>query len=76
VTSSLDWGSDNVKIGLVPCAGLQLRSADDSRSDAESEVAEPVSIWINCALWEGVSVRLLLKILPIVGAKPYKSRDL
>jgi hypothetical protein len=66
---SSNWGSDNVKIGLVPCAGLQLRSADDSRSGAESEkVTELVSIWTDRALWKGVSVRLLLRILLIVGA--------
>jgi hypothetical protein len=69
VTPSSDWGSDNLPIGLVPRAGLQLRSADNSRSGIESEkVTELISIWTIMHCGEGVSVRLLLKILLIVGA--------
>jgi hypothetical protein len=41
-------------IGLVPRVGLQLRSADVSRSGIESEkVTELISIWTDCALWGG-----------------------
>lgn len=62
-------GSDSFEVELVPCAGLKLRSAEDSWSEAESEkVTEPLSTWIDCALWEGESDSLSLGKLLIVSA--------